>query len=200
MNKRKIDDLCEWIVNKRLNSGKKEWSECLAYLIEARQQPMDPESQLGVAEWLIDNIKVDRKLRTPSLWLTGPPGCGKTSLVIELEKYLRVFWVPMDGDGFLDGFNNDYDLIVFDEMKSQFKLTWLNQFIVGSPMSVNVKGSKITKTKNIPVIFLSNYGPCLAYTKNSPQLDAFLDRLLVITSTSLHQLNQKLTGPPTISS
>lgn len=191
MNKRKIDDLCEWVVNKRLNTGKKDWTECLARLIDARQAPLEPETQLAVAEWLIDNVKPSepRKLRSKSLWLTGSPGCGKTSLVMELEKYLRVFWVPMDGDGFLDGFNNDYDLIVFDEMKSQYKLTWLNQFIVGSPMAVNVKGSKITKIKNIPVIFLSNYGPCQAYKTMSPQLEAFLDRLLVVLCTSIHQLN-----------
>lgn len=195
MNKRKVDELCEWVVNKRLNSGKKDWTECLARLIHARQEPLEPETQLAVAEWLIDNIHTERKLRTKQLWLTGPPGSGKTSLVMELEKYLRVFWAPMDGDGFLDGFSNDYDLIVFDEMKSQYKLTWLNQFIVGSPMPVNVKGAKITKVKNTPVIFLSNYGPCQAYKKMTPQLEAFLDRLTIVLSTSLFQLNTFMSTP-----
>jgi len=98
----------------------------------------------------------------------------------------------MDGDSFLDGFQDDYDLIVFDEMKSQFKLTFLNQFIVGSTMSVNVKGAKILKTKNTPVMFLSNYGVMSAYTKMTPALEAFMDRLLIVQCTSLHSLNQIL--------
>lgn len=195
MNKRKIDEMSQWIVTKRLNTGKKDWSECLARLIDARQSPMSPETQLDVAEWLIDNIKVPRKLRTPQLYLLGPPGCGKTSLIMELEKYLKVFWMPMDGDGFVDGFNDDYDLIVFDEFKSQYKLTWMNQFIVGSPMPINVKGAKITKVKNTPVIFLSNFGVCLSY-KESPAREAFLDRLRLVHCTSLHQLNLVITSTP----
>jgi hypothetical protein len=196
MNKRKVDEMCEWIVAKRLNTGKKDWSECLARLIDARQQPMEPETQIELAEWLIDNVKTERKLRQKQLWLTGPPGCGKTTLVMNLEKYLRVYWVPMDCGGFFDGFSDDYDLIVFDEMKSQFKLTLLNQMICGGPIRLNLKGASTLKTRNIPCIFLSNYGPCLAYKTQSPQLEAFLDRITVIHSTSLHQLNDFVTASP----
>ena len=116
---------------------------------------------------------------------------------MELEKYLKVFWVPMDGDGFIDGFQDEYDLIVFDEFKSQFKLTWLNQFIVGSPMSVNVKGAKTTKVKNTPVIFLSNFGICQSY-KESPAREAFMDRLKIVHFTSLHQLNSLMIPPVSI--
>lgn len=190
MNKRKVDDMCDWIVSKRLNTGKKDWSECLARLIDSRLSPMTPESQLDLAGWLIENIKVPRKLRQPQLWLHGPPGCGKTTLVMELEKYLRVYWVPMDCNGFFDGFSDDYDLIVFDEMKSQFKLTLLNQLICGGPMRLNQKGTSVQKTKNPPVMFLSNYGPAAAYKTLSPQFDAFMDRIIPVHCTSLHQLNQ----------
>lgn len=132
-----------------------------------------------LAEWLNANLRKERPLRSRQLWLHTPPGAGKTSMVMDLEKYLMVYWVPQDMD-FLEGFDDDYDLIVFDEMKSQRKLTWLNQFIVGSPMVINVKGASVHKKKNPPVIFLSNMAPDQAYGKDTPQREAFLDRLLIL--------------------
>jgi len=195
MNKRKIEDMMDWMVRKRQRADKHDWEEALATLADIQ---LESESLTEVKDWLVANIKCPRKLRQKQLWLQGPPASGKTSLVQALEKYLSVFWVPMDGDGFVDGYSDDYDLIVFDEMKSQFKLTWLNQFIVGSTMSVNVKGAKVTKVKNLPVMFLTNYGILSAYTKNSPALEAFMDRLQIVHCTSLHQLNQALTGASTV--
>lgn len=186
MNKRKIEELQDFMVRKRQKLDKLDWEEACSKLAETQTEAQQ------VTDWLMDNIKKPRKLRQPQLWLQGPPGSGKTSLVQQLERFLSVFYVPMDGDSFLDGFQDDFDLIVFDEMKSQFKLTWLNQFIVGSTMSVNVKGAKILKTKNTPVMFLSNYGVMSAYTKMTPALEAFMDRLLIVQCTSLHSLNQIL--------
>lgn len=186
MNKRKIEELQDFMVRKRQKLDKLDWEEACSKLAETQVEAQE------VSDWLVANIKKPRKLRQPQLWLQGPPGSGKTTLVQELERFLSVFYVPMDGDSFLDGFQDDYDLIVFDEMKSQFKLTWLNQFIVGSTMSVNVKGAKILKTKNTPVMFLSNYGVLSAYKNMTPALEAFMDRLLIVHCTSLHQLNQSL--------
>lgn len=191
MNKRKIEDMMDWMVRKRQRLDKLDWEQVLATLSDLQ---FESDSLTEVRDWLVENIRKPRKLRQKQLWLQGPPASGKTSLVQALEKYLSVFWVPMDGDGFVDGYSDEYDLIVFDEMKSQFKLTWLNQFIVGSTMSVNVKGAKITKVKNLPVMFLTNYGILSAYSKNTPALEAFMDRLQLIHCTSLHPLNQALTG------
>lgn len=132
-----------------------------------------------LAEWLNGNLFTERPLRKKQLWLHSPPGAGKTTLVMNLEKYLMVYWVPQDMD-FYEGLNDQYDLIVFDEMKSQKKLTWLNQFIVGQPMIVNVKGTSIYKTRNVPVIFMSNSHPEVCYPKDTPQRQAFLDRLEII--------------------
>lgn len=177
MNKRKVDDLAAWLVQKKQNTGKEDWLVARDRLLLAIEEKIeDGTSEYEVATWLADNIKQERPLRKPQLWITGPPGTGKTSLIMALEKFLKVYWVPMDNDKFLDGFTDDYDLIVFDEMKSQFKLTWLNQFIVGSPMRINVKGSSVLKVKNTPVIFLANQGPNSSYQKDTPQRDAFNDR------------------------
>lgn len=191
MNKRKIEELQEFMVRKRQKLDKLDWEEACSKLAEAQVEAQQ------VSDWLMENIKKPRKLRTPQLWIQGPPGSGKTSLIEELAKYLSVFYVPMDDGKYLDGFSDDYDLIVFDEMKSQFKLTFLNQFIVGSPMMVNVKGAMVLKQKNTPVMFLSNYGVMSAYKKMTPALEAFLDRLLMVNITSLHSLNQILESAST---
>lgn len=188
MNKRKIEELQDFMVRKRQRLDKLDWEQACSALAEAQLEA----DEIELRDWLVANIKKPRPLRTPQLWLNGPPASGKTTLVMELERYLSVFYVPMDGDTFLDGFSDDYDLIVFDEMKSQFKLTWLNQFIVGSTMSVNVKGAKILKTRNVPVIFLTNYGLLSAYSKITPALEAFQSRLLILHCTSLHPINQVL--------
>lgn len=172
LNMRKALDLKAFLARESIRREK------LDFGLLSPLQPGTPDND-SLAQWLNGNLRVDRPLRSPQLWLHGPPGSGKTSLVMELEKYLMVYWVPQDMD-FLEGFDDNYDLICFDEMKSQKKLTWLNQFIVGSPMVVNVKGASVQKKRNVPVIFLSNSHPEVTYNKDSPQRNAFLDRLTII--------------------
>lgn len=194
MNKRKIEELQEFMVRKRQRLDKLDWEEASARLADAQLEA----GEIEVRDWLLDNIKKPRVQRQPQLWIQSEPGAGKTTLIQRLARYLAVFIMPMDGDKFYDGFADDYDLIVFDEMKSQFTLTWLNQFIDGSQMSVNVKGAKVLKTRNVPVIFLTNYGVLSAYSKMSPSLQAFLDRLKTVQCTSLHALNSVLESPASI--
>jgi len=172
LNMRKVLEFQSFVTRQSLRGQKADFS-LLSHLSSGA-----PGNE-PLVQWLNDNIRKERPLRTPQLWLYSPPGAGKTSLVMELEKYLMVYWVPQDMD-FLDGFDDEYDLIVFDEMKSQKKLTWLNQFIVGSPMTINVKGSSVQKKRNVPVIFLSNSHPEVTYPKDTPQRQAFLDRLLIL--------------------
>ncbi len=61
--------------------------------------------------------------------------------------------------------NNTYDLIVIDEFKGQRKLTWINKFVEGAPMSLRKKGSQYLKTDNPPVVILSNYNLEQCYSK-----------------------------------
>lgn len=172
LNMRKALDYQSFAARESLRRSKSDFS--LVQLLPG-QSPGNGQ----IVEWLNDNIRKPRPLRTKQLWLHGIPGSGKTSLVMALEEYLMVYWVPQDMD-FLEHFDDDYDLIVFDEMKSQKKLTWLNQFIVGAPTIVNIKGASVIKKKNPPVLFLSNLHPEQAYTKWTPQRDAFIDRLQVV--------------------
>ena len=116
----------------------------------------DP-SGYAVANWLNENIKKPREFKKAQLWLHGPANAGKTSLVLMLQKYLRVYTVLNDED-FMDGFDEDnIDLVIFDEFRAQKRITWMNQFIEGSRVSLRVKGSRAFKTINLPVIVLSNY-------------------------------------------
>lgn len=172
-NLRKIREFESLAARLLIRNSKQDWSTVQSLL-------GDNNPSQEIAAWLTANIRKERPLRTKQLWIYGPPGSGKTTLVMELEKYLSVYWVPQDMEYFLEGFDDGYDLIVFDEMKSQKKLTWLNQFIVGQPMIVNIKGSSIHKKRNVPVLFLSNMGPCAAYKNDTPQRDAFLDRISIV--------------------
>lgn len=172
LNMRKALEFQSWVARESLRRQKSDYS-----LVSGLQGAND--GSRPIARWLNENIRKPRPLRQKQLWLFTPPGAGKTTLVMQLEEYLMVYWVPMDFD-FMEGFDDHYDLIVFDEMKSQKKLTWLNHFIVGSPMIVNVKGGSVQKKTNTPVMFLSNMHPTTAYNKDTPQRDAFLDRIEVI--------------------
>lgn len=171
-NLRKAFDFESYASRSRLLGAKSDFN--LVSLV-----PHNDDGNIQLAHWLTSNLRQERPLRTKQLWLYGPPGSGKTSLVMALEAYLHVYWVCQDMD-FYDGFDDSYDLIVYDEMKSQKKLTHLNNVITGAPTRLNVKGSTSYKTKNMPVIFLSNVHPEQAYTKWSPQRDAFIDRLTII--------------------
>lgn len=172
-NLRKIREFVSWSDRESIRRSKADYSTVSE--LRAANAGSRP-----IAEWLTANIRKPRPLRSPQLWLYSVPGAGKTSLIMELEKYLNIYWVPYDTNGFLENFDNDYDLIVFDEFKAQFKLTWLNQFIVGSPMFCNIKGGSVLKRNNIPCIFLSNNSPIGCYPKESPQRDAFMDRLEIV--------------------
>ena len=121
-----------------------------------------------IATWLNLNIKKDRKFKQAQLWISGPTNVGKTSLMLALENYLRIYVVCLEED-FMDGFDPmEYDLIVFDEFKGQKKITWMNSFVQGGTVPVRIKGSraiKISQRDNLPCLVLSNYSIAECYHK-----------------------------------
>lgn len=73
----------------------------------------------------------------------------------QLAKYCSTYHIPKTA--FVDGYQSDlYDLVVCDEFKAQFTIQFLNEFVQGSRMHLNQKGSGTLKTDNPPMIFLSN--------------------------------------------
>lgn len=126
-------------------------------------------SSMRVATWLNLNLFQERAFKQPQMWIHGPPNHGKTSLIAALQKYCRVYVVPLT-ENWDDNFDdNDIDLVVFDEFKAQRQITWMNGFTDGSTFPVSRRGcAPFLKTKNLPCLVLSNYDISGAYN-NRPQ-------------------------------
>lgn len=125
-----------------------------------------------------------RAIRTPQLYICGPPGCGKTSFIAELAKCFRQYHMTPERQ-YVDGFDDvSYDMVVMDEFDGQRPLTFLNSFLDGSPMRIQRKCMVSgMKTVNLPCVILSNYSPEELYPKaeHLKSLAAFRDRLLFVT-------------------
>ncbi len=157
MNKRKIQEYVTWISLKRQREDKLKWEG-----IPLATRYSFPEECL-IMKWLVKNIKEKRKFKQKQLWIFGSIGTGKTSLVVWLEKYLSIYWIPHESfdDFYLDG---RYDLAVCDEFRGTRMITWMNEFVQGSSMAIRKKGCQGMKRQNIPVIILSNFSIQEAYS------------------------------------
>ncbi len=158
LNKRKIQEYFSWVSLKRQRKSKLAW---VGIPIGTRYAFV--EEQL-IMMWLVDNIKKKREFKQKQLWIYGSIGTGKTSLVLWLEKYLSIYWIPHESfdDRYLDG---RYDLAVCDEFKGTRMITWMNEFVQGGTMTLRKKGSQGMKHDNLPVIILSNYSIQESYSE-----------------------------------
>lgn len=111
---------------------------------------------VSVANWLNLNIKSERCFKQTQLYIKANSGLGKTHLINELEKKLRIYYLPNEKyyDHYEDGC---YDLIVLDEFKGQTSITFLNKLLEGSTMPIPKKGAQTVKRDNLPVMILSQY-------------------------------------------
>jgi len=140
-----------------------------------------------IASWLNLNLRNPRAHRQKQLWICAPPGMGKTSLIMMLEKAydLSVYYWPKEEvwwDAYSDG---AYDLIVLDEFHSQKTITQLNPILSGDPTPLSRRCSApLTKRDNLPVIIMSNYLPEECFAKvatNQPhKLAPLIDRLTIV--------------------
>ncbi len=178
MNKRKIQDYVSWVSLKRQRESKLKWIGIpvgTAYLF--------PEEAM-IMKWIVKNIRQKRKFKQRQLWIWGSIGTGKTSLVLWLEKFLTIYWIPHESfdDRYLDG---RYDLAVCDEFKGTRMITWMNEFVQGSSMAIRKKGSQGMKKDNLPVIILSNY--CIQ--------DAYSEKVSDYAKTSLKARFKEISIP-----
>ncbi len=133
-----------------------------------------------VGQWLNGNIMKEREFKKKQLWVHGPPGVGKTSMIRYLKKFLSVYDFPMDEE-FYDGYSDEHDLVVLDEFVGQKQIAFLNKFLEGDEMALRIKGAQIVKQKNMPVIILSNFSPKDCYRKvTEERLAPLLARLQVV--------------------
>jgi hypothetical protein len=151
-----------------------------------------------VLNWLRDNLQSgDRQFGQKQLMVIGGTGIGKTSLVMALSTYYRIYWMPME-ESFYDGYSDDaFDLIVMDEYRAQKTIQFMNSFVQGAPCPLRIKGGQQMKRKNLPVVILSNYHPSMSYHKvqqsNPEVLRAFMRRFTVVAVPSDEDLYDAVT-------
>jgi len=136
----------------------------------------------SIVDWLNGNLKKERSFKQKQLWLFGPPDTKKTSLLMKLATFLRIYTIPL-GEDFYDTYSDDaYDLIIADEYKCQKTITWINAFVQGGlPLNLRIKGGQIMKFKNLPVIIASNHSIVESYSKaNYVSVDALKTRFTEI--------------------
>ncbi|MDD2656643.1 MAG: adenylyl-sulfate kinase [Patescibacteria group bacterium] len=66
------------------------------------------------------------------VWITGLPGCGKTTLSKKLYESInnKLFTIRMDGDVFREIMDNDLGYTIEDRKKNAFRLARMNKYLV----------------------------------------------------------------------
>jgi len=177
--------LREYFSFKSLKARRKEFAAAQLIPVSVVPQP-DYMSvwNCRIADWLSNNIRKPRVHRQTQLWISSPPGSGKTTLIMWLETTFRLsiyFW-PRD-EHWWDGYSDKaYDLIVLDEFRSQKKITELNPILSADPTSLSRRSAApLVKRDNLPVIILSNFTPQQCFHKcSAEQLAPLLDRVLIV--------------------
>jgi hypothetical protein len=125
--------------------------------------------------WLNNNLGQERPLRKKQLLLSSPPGVGKTWLTEKLGEYFRIYKHP--GGKWFDGFDPSHDIIVFDEFVSQVPCSLMNRVVDGQHTLLEIKGGTVPKSKNVPVMVLTNLHPFQIYPNVSDRVrEAFFSR------------------------
>ena len=146
-----------------------------------------------IVEWLNANFTKGavRELRSPALYVVGPPKCGKTHLSEQLKKCVNWF-KPNRHEDFYDMYSDkDHEAWFFDEFAGQKTIQFMNELIDGVEMTLRVKGGQRMKTKNVPVfIFTNKYLDELykeAQGMRSTEYEAFVSRLIVVALPAVRQ-------------
>lgn len=150
LNKRKVEEYESWYSVKKANTALKS----LQLPIQYTGQDLDT---VNIVAWLNSNLCTTRPFKSRQLYLSGPPNCLKTSLVLSLGKYLRIYHMPLL-EAFFDYYYDDsYDLVFLDEFHGHHTISFLNLWAQGAEMTIRKKGSQVLKKTNLPMIVCSNF-------------------------------------------
>lgn len=145
---------------------------------------VDTTYGLRLTTWLNKNLSSQadpRVFKQEQLWLYGPSNVGKTSILNELGKHLRIYHIPAK-DYYCEWTDENYDLAALDEYTGSKTLGFLNSWLEGSPLPLDQKNKpNYVKKFNIPTIICSNLSPDQIYAKcKDVQLTALKNRLEII--------------------
>jgi len=153
-----------------------------------------------IVRWLEANLKYfgssaqNRPIKTPNLWLVSESNKGKTTFVLFLSKFFKVFFYKPDaGKNFWPRDIESYDIIFIDEFYGQIPFSEFKRITDGSPVSLDVKnGQQFTRLKNIPIIIATNNWPCdiyhNVYEKNEDADSQIRNRFHIVHVNSMIQL------------
>ncbi len=136
-----------------------------------------------VYKWLLTISSGHFIAEVEHLRIQGPTGIGKTSLVLAINQFFRLYSMPLSEDWYCTFNDHAYDIVVFDEYKAQKTLTFLNRFCDGAYHPLKRKGQEMyLHSKRLPCLMLSNYSWENSYTKakDSPTFPATLRRWQVV--------------------
>jgi hypothetical protein len=157
-------------------------------------------SDLEILGWILANLFLTRKFKQRQLFLYGPPSTGKTSLLLALENYLRIYWMSSSSGWYDDFEEGAYDLIVIDEFKGM-KIRFLNALLQGTQLTIPRRGNDLKYRENLPVVILSNLDLEVIYHKTTATLlSALISRLQIVNVKSLLNLRIQPPSPATTSS
>ncbi len=112
---------------------------------------------IEICAWLCKNIRpsTPRRIKTPQLWVSGPPSIGKSTLVDMLCERLNVYIHPYED--WYDLYDDSIDLIVLDDFHGEIRISFLNRLTDGSRVSLRRRGrTPILKKINVPVVVFAN--------------------------------------------
>lgn len=156
-NKRKIEEYQAWIAKKSYKPAKK-WTTLNLMTLSG--------PNYKIAKWLNKNLFQKREYGTKDLFIHGTTKLGKTSLILKLQEFCRIYLVPLNEDWYDHYNDDDYDLAVMDEFKGHKSIQFLNEWCQGSIMYVKRRGiAGYIKKKHIPTIIVSNYNLSECYGK-----------------------------------
>lgn len=110
--------------------------------------------------WLVENLETTRPVRTPQLFILGPPKSGKTSFLDGLKEVLSVYEMSSRKDDFSEA-SNESDLWILDEFEvNSMSPAVLNRVVDGQKCRLDSKYGRIfVKEKNVPIIIASHLYP-----------------------------------------
>jgi len=193
LHKSKIQDYASWLDFEKAKDAlpvKKPWLPIPYDPLNFDPAGINDNQWCQAAEWCNTNLDgTVRKHRQKQLYLWGETGLGKTMFINWLEQYFKIYRMPHSK--WMEGYNEkEYNICVCDEFNGCYPIGFINearftQFVQGTTMWLEVKGAMKIKTKNLPVIFLSNksLSSCYPDIKDAYTKAALMDRFVEVQVT-----------------